>query len=80
MRKGSCPAAVTQRMHLHPDAVLPFVQLQCARTTWHPKVPVMAACTPSQFALAAHDETAPAAFLKDLPGSELEIEFEHDRL
>ena len=80
MREGNCPVAVAQRMHFHPDSVLPFVQLECARTARHPKVPMMAAGAPGQFALASNDETAPAALLEDLPGGELEIEFEHGRL
>ena len=67
-------------MHFHPDSVLPFVQLQRARTAWYPKVPMMAADATGQFALASNDETAPAALLEDLPGGELEIEFEHGRL
>ena len=67
-------------MHFHPDSVLPFVQLQRARAAWYPKVPVMAADAPGQFALASNDETAQAALLEDLPGGELEIEFEHGRL
>ena len=41
---------------------------------------MMAADAPGQFALASNDETAPAALLEDLPGGELEIEFEHGRL
>ena len=64
-------------MHFHPDSVLPFVQLQCARTAGHPKMPMTAAGAPGQFPLASNDETAPATLLEDLPGCELEIEFEH---
>src|ERR1700693_490539 len=55
MREGSCPAAVTQRMHFHPDSVLPFTQLQRARTARHPKMPMMAPSTTCQFALASND-------------------------
>ena len=80
MRERTCPAAVTQGMHFHPDSVLPFVQLQCSRTAWYPKVPMMAADATGQFALASNDETALAALLEDLPGGELETEFEHGRL
>jgi len=40
---------------------------------------MMAAGTPSQLALAANDETARAAFLKDLFGGERQFEFEHVR-
>ena len=80
MRERSCPAAVTQRMHFHPDSVLPFVQLQCAGTAWRPKVPMMAADASGQFALASNDETAPATLLEDLHGAELETEFEHGQL
>ena len=42
-------------------------------------MPMMAAGAPGQFPLAANDETAPAALREDLPGGELEIEFEHGR-
>ena len=55
MCEGGCPAAVTQRMHFHPDSGLPFAQLQCARTARHPKVPMMAANSPGQFTLASND-------------------------
>jgi hypothetical protein len=75
MREGSCPAAVTQWMDLHPDSVLPFVQLQSARTAWHPKVPMMAAGSPRQLAFASNDQSAPAARLEDLTGGEFEGEF-----
>jgi hypothetical protein len=75
----TCPTAITQGMHFHPDPVLPFVQLQRARTAWYPKVPMMATGAPGQFALAAHDEPAPATFFEDLPSGELEVEFEHSR-
>ena len=75
--EGTCPAAVTQGMHFHPDSVLPFAQLQGARPARHTKVPVAAAGAPGQFALIANNETALAALLEDLPGWELEIQFEH---
>jgi hypothetical protein len=74
---GSCPTAVAQRMHLDPDPVLPFVQLQCARTAWNPKMPMMAAGAPGQFTLASNHEPASAALLEDLLGGEPKIEFEH---
>lgn len=64
-------------MHFHPDSVLPFAQLQRARPARHTKVPVAAAGAPGQFALTSNDETALAALLEDLPGGELEIQFEH---
>ncbi len=80
MREGSCPATVTQRMHFHPDSVLPCVQFQCARAAWRPKVSMMAPGAPSQFALASNDETAPATFVEDLPGGDLEVELEHGGL
>jgi hypothetical protein len=38
---------------------------------------MMAAGAAGQFALASNDETAPVARIEDLPGGELEIEFEH---
>ncbi len=75
MREGSCPAAVTPRMHFDPDSVLPLAQFQCARTAWHPKVPMMTPGAPGQFALASNDETAPAALVEHLLGGELEVEF-----
>ena len=77
MRQGRRPAAVTQRMHFHPDPVPPFVQLQGARAAWHVKVPMMAAGAPGQLSLASNDQTVPPALLEDLRGGELEIEFEH---
>jgi hypothetical protein len=77
VREGGCPAAVTQRMNFHPDTALPFAQLQCARAARHPKVPMMAASTPGQFALASNDQTTPAALVEDLFGCELEMELEH---
>ena len=80
MREGICPAAITQRMHFHPDSVLPCVQFQCARTAWSPKVPMMAPGAPSQFALASNDETAPPTLVEDLLGGELEVELEHGGL
>ena len=55
MREGTCPAAVTQRMDLHPDSVLKFAQLQRALAAWHPKVPVMAAGATGQLAHASND-------------------------
>jgi hypothetical protein len=64
-------------MHLHPDSVLPFAQLQCARMAWHPKVPMTATRATTQFALASNDEAASSAFIKDSAGSQLEIELEH---
>jgi hypothetical protein len=77
MRERSCPATVAKPMHLHPDAVLPFVQLKCARTARDPKVPMMAAGAAGQFALASNDDSAPVTLVEGLPGGELEIEFEH---
>jgi hypothetical protein len=38
---------------------------------------MMASGAPSQLTLASDDKTAPAALVEDLPGAELEIEFEH---
>src|SRR5579859_4727561 len=66
-------------MHLYPDTVLPFAQLQRARAARHPKMPVTAAGGPSLFALASNHQAASAALLEDLPGGEREIKFEHDR-
>lgn len=80
MGEGSCPAAVTQGMHFHPDSVLPFAQLQGARTAWHTKVPMVAAAAPCQFTLASNDQTAPVALVENLPGGECETEFEHGGL
>jgi hypothetical protein len=77
MCKGRCPTTVTQRMHFHPDSVLPLVQLECPRTAWNLKVPMMGASAPSQFALASNDNSAPAALLEDFPCREIEIELKH---
>ncbi len=41
---------------------------------------MMAPDAPSQFALASNDETAPATFVEDLLGGELEVELEHGGL
>jgi len=79
MREGSCPAAVAQWMHLHPNPVLPFVQLECARAAGYPEMPMMATGTPGQLALASNDETAPMTLLENLPGGDLKIEFEHSQ-
>ena len=79
MREGRCPAAVAQWMHFHPDPVLKFAQLQGARTARHPQVPMVAPPAPGQHTLASNDQTAPVALVKDLPGCELEPEFEHAR-
>lgn len=75
VREGGCPAAITQRMHFHPDSVLPLAQLQRAWTAWDPQVPVTAAGAPRQFAFASNDEPAPAALVENLRGGELEVEF-----
>jgi hypothetical protein len=80
MREGSCPATVTQWMHFHPDSVLKFAQLQGARSARHPKVPMVTPPAPRQLTLASNDQTAPLALVQDLPGCELENEFEHARL
>lgn len=61
-------------MDFHPDSVLPFIQLQGARTAWHPKVPMVAAGSPGQLALASNDQSAPSAILEDLAGGEFEGE------
>lgn len=80
MREGTCPAAVTQGVNLHPDSVLQFAQLQRARAAWHPKVPMVAAGATGQLALASNDQTAPAALIEDLLRGELDIEFNHCEL
>ena len=76
-REGARPAAVTQRMNLHPDSGPIFAQLQCARAAWHPKVPVVAARTSGQLALASKDQTTLATLIEGLPCGELEVEFKH---
>ena len=77
MCKHTCPATIAQRMHLDPHAVLPFGQLQRARATWNPKVPVVAAFPPGQLVLPPHDDSAPVALLEHLFGGEPKIEVEH---
>ena len=79
MREGSCPVAIAQRMHFHPDSVPPFVQLQRARSARNPKMPMMAADAPGQLTLALNHESATPAFLQGLRGAEPEIKFEHSR-
>ena len=80
MCEGSCPAAVAQRMHFHPDSVLPFVQLECARPAGDSKMPMMAAVASGQFTLAPNHEAATAALLQNLRGGEPEIKFEHSQV
>jgi hypothetical protein len=77
MCDGSCPTAVAQRMHFHPDPVLHLVRLQRARTAWNPKMPMMAAGASCKFTLAPNNKAALTALVKNLRGGELEIEFEH---
>jgi hypothetical protein len=64
-------------MHFHPDLIPPFIQFQRASTAGDPKVPMMATCTPSEFAFTSNDEAAPAALFEHLASGELEIEFQH---
>lgn len=66
-------------MHLHPDPVLPVVQLECARAARYPKMPMTGAETARELALTSNDESTTAARLQDLPGGELEIKFEQAR-
>jgi len=75
-----CLIAALLALALQPAASAPDGSLAGGRTARHPKVPMMAAGAPGQFAFASNDETAPAALLEDLPGCELETEFEHDPL
>jgi hypothetical protein len=42
--KFCCPAAVTPRMHFHPDSVLPLAELQGAATPREAEMPVVATC------------------------------------
>lgn len=79
MGHGSRPAAVAQRMHLHPDPVLPCIQLQRARTAWNPEMPMTAAGPPGQFTFASNHNAAPAALLENLLGRDIEIEYEQSR-
>ena len=41
---------------------------------------MMAPAARGQFAFASNDETAPATFVEDLFGGELEVELEHSGL
>jgi hypothetical protein len=77
MREGGRPAAVAERMNFHPDSVLPFAQLERARTARHPKVPMTATGASGQLPLASNDKTAPAALVEDLARGEPEPKFEH---
>ena len=77
MQEGSCPTAIAQRMHFHPDPVLPLAQLQRARTAWNPKMPMTAAGAACKFTLAPNNEAALATLVKNLRRGQLEIEFEH---
>jgi hypothetical protein len=67
------PATVPQRVHFHPDSVLPFVQLEGAAATLDPKVPMMAPGAPGQLALAPNEKTASSAFLERLASGEAEV-------
>lgn len=42
--KFCCPAAVTPRMHFHPDSVLPLAELQGAAAPREAEMPVVATC------------------------------------
>src|SRR5207247_4620505 len=75
--EGRGPTAVPPGMHVHPDAVLPLVQLQRSRPAGEPKMPVMTARTSGQLALASDLHAAPATFVKDLPRGEFELKDEH---
>ena len=77
MRQRSCPAAVTQRVHLYPGLVLPLANLERPRTVGHPKVPMMAPGAPGELSLASNDQATPAALVEGLAGGELELELEH---
>ena len=79
LSKGTCPAAVAPRMHLHPNPVMPFVQLECPGASRNPKMPMMAAWTRRQCALALDDKAALTALRESLVRRDLEIEFEHGR-
>jgi hypothetical protein len=80
MCDGGCPTAVPQRMHLHPDPVLPFIQLQSARSTWDPKIPVTATRAPSPLALAPHQKATATELLQDLISGDLQIKFQHSAI
>jgi hypothetical protein len=67
-------------MHLHPNPVLPFVELQGAGAVWNPKVPVAAAAASCQFTLALNHKAAPAALSESLVSRNPKVEFEHERL
>jgi len=77
--EGSGPTAVAEGMHLHPDPILPFVQLQGAWPRWRTKVPVVAAISPGQLALAYDDQAAALTLRQDLPCAELEVKLELGR-
>src|SRR2546428_12161479 len=64
--KRGRPAAITSRMHLHPDSVLPLAQLERARAPWKPEMPVVAASAAGQLAFASNDETTLTALGKSL--------------
>ena len=70
-------ATVSQRMHVHPDPSLPFVQLQRARSPRETKVPMATARAPSQLALAPNDETSLAALGEGATSGEHEIQLQH---
>ena len=42
--KFCCPAAVTPRMHFHPDSVLPLAELKGAAAPREAEMPVVATC------------------------------------
>ena len=52
-----------RRMHLHPRAALPLVQLQRPSTGRHPEMPMTTSSAASELALAPNDKTTTAAFL-----------------
>lgn len=77
MRQAARPAAVPQRVYLHPHPVAPGVQLQRPRAAGRRQVPVAATWAAGQHPLAAHHRAAAAALLQDLVQAEVEVELEH---
>lgn len=78
--KVTCPAAVTQRMYLHPDSVLPLTEFYGAATAGHPEMPVVTPRPARKRAFAPDHESLAAAFVESLASGQLEIEFKHGLL
>jgi hypothetical protein len=66
-------------MHLHPDTLMPFVQLERTGVSRNPKMPMMAAWKRRECTLTLNDKAALTARRESLLSRDLQIKFEHDK-